>query len=150
MKDLFDASAAKAFKLRLATLRADSKRQWGRMNPAQAVAHCAMGLELAMGERRPPRTLFGRLAGWIVRPFSVGDDSPMRRNSRTVPGLAVEDERDLDKERKRLIYMIDRFVAGGPALCTTHPHSILGKLTPKQWAVLMFKHLDHHLRQFGV
>ena len=149
MKTLFDALAAQQFKQRLGKLRADSSRQWGKMNAAQAVAHLALALEVAMGDRRPPRTVFGRVAGWIVRPLSVGDDSPMRRNSPTVPGLAVEDERDLEKERRRLFGLIDRFVAGGPSVCTTHPHSILGPLTPQQWAVLMFKHLDHHLRQFG-
>jgi len=38
----------------------------------------------------------------------------------------------------------------GPAGCTKHPHSFFGKLTPEEWAILSYKHLDHHLRQFGV
>jgi transposase InsO family protein len=46
--------------------------------------------------------------------------------------------------------VIDRFVAAGPKSCTTHPHSFFGPLTPEEWAILMYKHLDHHLRQFGV
>jgi LPS sulfotransferase NodH len=46
--------------------------------------------------------------------------------------------------------MIDRFVAAGPKGCTTHPHSFFGRLTAEEWAILMYKHLDHHLRQFGV
>jgi hypothetical protein len=46
--------------------------------------------------------------------------------------------------------LIDRFVASGPAGCTNHPHSFFGRLTPEEWAILMYKHLDHHLRQFGV
>jgi len=59
-------------------------------------------------------------------------------------------ERDLKAERERLRGLIERFVAGGRAGCTTHPHSFFGKLTPEEWAILMYKHLDHHLRQFGV
>jgi LPS sulfotransferase NodH len=46
--------------------------------------------------------------------------------------------------------LIDRFAAAGPQGCTKNPHSFFGRLTPQEWATLMYKHLDHHLRQFGV
>jgi hypothetical protein len=107
-------------------------------------------VELALGDRKPPRVLIGRLIGGIIKPKVLGDDAPMRRNSPTVKGLVVLDERDLDKERERLLAVIDRFAAAGPAGCTNHPHSFFGRLTPEEWAVLEYKHLDHHLRQFGV
>ena len=148
MKSLFGAQAAAEVKERLARLRPDSPRQWGRMNAAQAVAHCAANLELALGERRPPRKFVGRLIGRLVKPLALGDDRPMRRNSPTVAEVEVEDERELEPERRRLYGLIDRFVESGPAGCTTHPHSFFGPLTPQEWAVLMYKHLDHHLRQF--
>jgi hypothetical protein len=63
--------------------------------------------------------------------------------------MVVRNERDIEVERTRLSELIDRFVAGGPATCTTHPHSFFGRLTPEEWSMLMYKHLDHHLRQFG-
>ena len=78
------------------------------------------------------------------------NDEPMRRNSPTVEGLVVRDKRDLEIERKRLFGLINRFVAAGWNGCTKHPHSFFGQLTPNEWAILMYKHLDHHLRQFGV
>lgn len=148
MKNLFEAQAAAEVKERLSRLRPDSRPQWGRMNVAQAVAHCSAGLELASGVRRPPRKLIGLLIGRLVKPLALGDDRPMRRNSPTVPGVEVKDERELEPERRRLYGLIDPFVAAGPAGCTTHPHSFFGRLTPQEWAVLMYKHLDHHLRQF--
>jgi hypothetical protein len=74
----------------------------------------------------------------------------MRRNSPTAKTLVVADKRDLAAEQKRLCGLIDQFCAAGPAGCTTHPHSFFGPLTPEEWAALMYKHLDHHLRQFGV
>jgi transposase InsO family protein len=46
--------------------------------------------------------------------------------------------------------MIDCFADAGPKGCTAHPHSLFGRLTPEEWATLMYKHVDHHLRQFGV
>jgi hypothetical protein len=87
--------------------------------------------------------------GLIVKPMALGSDEPMRRNSPTMKELVVQDARDLGTERQRLRELIDRFAAAGPAGCTTHPHSFFGRLTPQEWAILMHKHLDHHLRQFG-
>jgi len=120
------------------------------MSAAQALAHCAAALEMAMGEIKPPRALAGRLMGFLIKPRVVGSDEMLRRNSPTVRGLLVRGERNLDAERTRLSVLIDRFVSGAPSVCTAHPHSFFGPLTPAEWAVLMYKHLDHHLRQFSV
>jgi hypothetical protein len=150
VKNLFETARVDELKERVARLTPQSPRQWGKMNSAQAVAHCAMGFELPSGERKPPRALIGLLIGGIIKPLALGDDKPMRRNSPTVKGLAIVDERDLAKERQRLCAALDRFAAAGPSGCTTHPHSFFGRLTPDEWAILMYKHVDHHLRQFGV
>src|SRR5580704_14249949 len=150
MKNLFEAARAGEVKQRITQLSPDSERLWGKMNPAQAMEHCSRGMELALGDRIPPRLLVGRIIGRMVKPMALGNDEPMRRNSPTVKGLVVQDERDLGTERTRLCGLIDRFAAAGPAGCTTHPHSFFGRLTPDEWAILMYKHLDHHLRQFGV
>ena len=150
MRNLFDVARVEEVKQRIARLRPDSERQWGTMNASQMVEPCSRGLELALGDRLPPRLFFGTIVGWLIKPLALGNDKPMRRNSPTVEGLLVEDERDLGKEQERLRELIDRFVASGPAGCTNHPHSFFGRLTPEEWAILMYKHLDHHLRQFGV
>src|SRR5580658_8719244 len=150
MKNLFEAARVEEVKQRIAQLRPDSERQWGTMNPAQALEHCSRGIETALGDKTPPRVLVGRLLGWIVKPKVMGNDEPLRRNSPTMKELVVRDERDLGTERMRLYALIDRFAAAGPAGCTTHPHAFFGRLTPEEWAILTYKHLDHHLRQFGV
>jgi hypothetical protein len=149
MKNLFEGERVDEVKRRIAGLRPDSERQWGRMNAAQAVEHCSRGFELALGERLPPRVFVGRIIGGMVKAKVMADDEPLRRNSPTVKGLVVNDDRNLEAERRRLCEMVDRFVAAGPTGCTAHPHSFFGRLTPEEWATLMYKHLDHHLRQFG-
>jgi hypothetical protein len=149
VKNLFEPVSVTELKQRIAQLRPESARQWGKMNPAQALAHCARGLEMALGDKIPPRMLIGRMIGRIVKPMAIGNDEPMRRNSPTMPQLVVHDQPDMVAERARLSTLIDRFAAGGPKGCTTHPHSFFGPLTPDEWAILMYKHLDHHLRQFG-
>jgi Protein of unknown function (DUF1569) len=150
MKNMFESGRAQEMKQRIAQLKADSARQWGTMKPAQALEHCSRGVETALGDKKPPRVFVGRLLGWIVKPKLMGNDEPLRRNTPTARVLVVKDERDLETERARLVGLIDRLAAAGPAGCTTHPHAFFGPLTPDEWAILMYKHLDHHLRQFGV
>lgn len=148
MKNLYDAATAEEVRQRIARLHPDSQRQWGTMNVAQAVAHLSAGMELATGDSKPPRKVVGVLIGWIIKPLLLGNDEPMRRNSSTM--IPVTDERKLDVEQERLCKLIDRFVSADPGGCTTHPHSFFGRLKAEEWAILVYKHLDHHLRQFGV
>ena len=149
MKTLFDRTVVEEVKARVRSVRRDSPRQWGKMSATQAIAHCAKGMEMAVGDLRPPRVFIGRIFGPLVKPLAIGNDQPMKRNAPTAPELVVSGEPDLDVERERLCALIDRFAVGGPAQCTTHPHAFFGRLAPEQWADLMYKHLDHHLRQFG-
>jgi hypothetical protein len=150
MKHLFDIVRVDEVKGRLRTLQPTSERQWGRMTAPQALAHCALSLEMALGDSMPPRMFIGRIIGGMVKARALGNDQPLRRNTPTAPGLVITDERDLERERQRVTILVDRFAAGGPTGCTTHPHTFFGRLTPEEWAILMYKHLDHHLRQFGV
>ena len=150
MKDLFDAEAAMQINERIRRVEAGSKRQWGKMNAAQTLAHCATTMEWAVGDSFAPRMFVGRILGSLVKFKVLKDDSAMKRNAPTAKSLVVADERDLRKERERLCALIDRFSQGGPQYCTRHAHPFFGPLTPEEWARLMYKHLDHHLRQFGV
>jgi len=150
MKNFFDSAKVDEVKQRIARLRPDSPRQWGKMSAAQAMAHCATTMEWAVGDSFAPRMFAGRILGPMVKSRVLKDDAPMRRNTPTAKSLVVADERDLGKERQRLCSLIDRFSAGGPQGCTKHAHTFFGPLTPEEWARLMYKHLDHHLRQFGV
>jgi hypothetical protein len=151
VKNLFEPAAPEEIRSRISRLAPDSQRQWGKMTPAQALAHLAAFMELALGDARPPRMFIGRVIGPLAKRLTVNrENGQVPRNSPTTPGYAVTDERDFDKERERLRQSIDRLAACGPAGCTTHPHPFFGRLTPDEWAVLSYKHLDHHLRQFGV
>lgn len=150
MKNLFEAATVEEVKIRMARLTPDSARLWGKMSPAQALAHCSAAMQMAVGEKSPPRMLIGRLLGRLAKKAVIVNEKPMLRNSGTHKSLVVNDERDFVAERQRLSEFIDRFAAGGPAACTKHPHFFFGPLTPQEWAALMYQHLDHHLRQFQV
>jgi uncharacterized protein DUF1569 len=151
MKNLFDPAAANQLKARLAQLQPQSERRWGRMTAAQMLAHCAVSMQWAVGEVVPEKgPLPARVFGSLIKPLVFRNDDPIRKNAPTTKSLIVTGDRDLGHERDRLSGLIDKFVAAGPAGCTTNPHSFFGSMTPEQWAILMYKHLDHHLRQFGV
>jgi hypothetical protein len=150
MKNLFEAATAKEIKERIAKLEPKSERQWGKMTAPQAMAHCSVAMEWAVGDSVAPRMFVGRILGPMAKSQVLKDEKPMRRNTPTAKSLVVADERDLGKERERLCALVDRFAVSGPPGCTRHPHTFFGRLTPEEWATLMYKHLDHHLRQFGV
>jgi Protein of unknown function (DUF1569) len=151
MKNLFDPTVANQVKARLGQLDPRSARRWGKMTAAQMLAHCSVSMQWAVGEVVPEKlALPARLMGRLIKPLVFRNDEPMRKNSPTALSLIIADERNLDTERDRLSGLIDKFAARGPAGCTRNQHSFFGKLTPDEWAILMYKHLDHHLRQFGV
>jgi hypothetical protein len=153
MKNLFDATTAEDVQQRIAQLKPDTARVWGTMYPAQMLAHCSQAMEMAVGDRNPPRMFIGRIFGPMLRRIAIGNEDPLRRNTPTAKDLLVQGDRSLETERPRLIGLIGligRFSSAGPAGCTTHAHTFFGRLTPQEWATLMYKHTDHHLRQFGV
>jgi Protein of unknown function (DUF1569) len=149
MEDLLDPATGEQLRLRIRSVGAASERQWGKMSAAQMMEHCARGLEMATGDLKPPRKLMGRLLGGVVKPMVLKEGEPMRRNSPTAPVLIVEGDVDLESSRTRLLGVLDRFVAGGEQRCSQHPHAFFGALEPREWSTLMYKHLDHHLRQFS-
>jgi hypothetical protein len=150
MKNLFEAGTAKEIKERIGRLCPTSQRQWGKMTAPQAMAHCSAVMEWAVGDRVEPRMFVGRIFGPIAKSQVLKDEKPMGRNAPTAKSLVVKDDRDLGKECQRLSALVERFCAGGPQGCTRNPHTFFGSMTPEEWAALMYKHVDHHLRQFGV
>ena len=148
MKSLFDAKDCEALCARINALDANRARQWGKMNVSQMLCHCGRPLEGAIGERPVKQKLIGKILARFVLP-SVFSEKPFGKGGPTDPSFVVADERDFVTERGRLLTLIDRFVQHGAAEVAKEPHVFFGKLTGEQWGQLMYKHIDHHLQQFG-
>ena len=148
MKNLFDKSTLEEVMVRLSALQPGAQRQWGKMEVAQMLAHCSVTMEVATGQKFPKRLFIGRLLGPIAKPSFLGE-KPFSRNSPTDPTFVIREKREFEREKERLTQLVHRFGDGGETGCTTHPHSFFGVLTPGEWSRAMYKHLDHHLRQFG-
>jgi len=148
MNSLFDPQTSQEIIQRINNLTVDSPRQWGKMDVAQMLAHCAFSMETAIGEQNPPRTLLGKLVGRLMQ-GELTNEKLMGKNLPTHSQYVMVDSKDFGREKIRLITFIKRFSENGESKVTKNPHPFFGNITPMQWSSGSWKHLDHHLRQFG-
>jgi hypothetical protein len=149
MKNIFNQLHSEEILNRIDKLSPNSKPQWGKMDVAQMLAHCSSFQDIAMGHSFPARGWLGILIGNFVKPIFY-NDKPLAQNMSTIPTILIEDEKEFETEKEKLKQKIITFQTNGPEKCTTHPHPFFGKLTSEQWGKGIYKHLDHHLKQFGV
>ena len=148
MISLRDTAENKNILQRLEQLRGDASPRWGKMNPAQMLVHCQRPLLVAAGKLPLKRGLLGRLFGRMAKKKFITSDAPFNQNSPTDPRFLDSDAQDFERERDELVGLVQAFAGVGAT--TRDPHPFFGPLTPEEWDRLMWKHLDHHLRQFGV
>lgn len=149
MKNLFDNSTIEEVVNRLNSLTPQSQRQWGKMEVAQMLAHCKEAFKVPLMEKSPPRMFMGYLIGWMIK-NKLYNDSPWKQNLPTAPQFIIKDERNFELERKGLLSLVNQFHNDNPERIATIVHPMFGKYTGEQWGKAMYKHLDHHLQQFGV
>ena len=149
MKNLFHKETYEETIQRLIALEPSAKREWGKMEAAQMLAHCKAAFSVPLSEKKIPRTFVGIAFGWMFK-HSLYNDKPWKQNLPTAAAFKITDIRNFDKEKRELTALIDQFYTLGPAKVGLHPHPVFGSYTSDQWGQAMYKHLDHHLRQFGV
>ena len=150
MQSLFNKDHCEEFISRINSLNGQTQPQWGKMKVAQMLTHCQMPIRVALGDLKPKinpvvRFLFGRAAK-----RQLVQDHEFKKNTPTFSEAKISDDRVFDDERKKLIHLIEEFQGAGPKGLTKDPHPFFGEMTVRDWDLLQVKHLDHHLRQFGV
>lgn len=149
MNNLFEAQQAVEILLRLSKLNPGSAPLWGKMNVSQMMAHCQVPIEVALGEKELKRTVIGFVFGGIAKKQIISD-KPIKKSLPTDPSFIVKDDRDFFSEFQKLENQIKKFTESEPAKVAARSHPFFGKMSGEEWGVLNWKHLDHHLRQFGV
>lgn len=146
--NLFEPQAVEEVLSRLNAIQPNTPAQWGKMNAAQMMAHCTAGFQNFFGEIKIKHSFLGKLFGKVAkrRAFS---DKPMGKGLPTDPNYKMTSEKDFAKEKESLVQYIKRFASEGYAT-TESMHPFFGKMSAQEWATLGYKHLDHHLKQFGV
>lgn len=148
MKSLFEPAGLQEVVDRLNRITPESTRQWGTMTVDQMLAHCNGALDMGSGAISPKRVFIGRIIGPLFR-ANYSNEKPFSPSSPTSQELKVESPRDFQREKDLLRVKISQFAAAGEAGVTKHPHPFFGPLSPREWGIGMYKHLDHHFRQFG-
>jgi len=148
MRNLFEPAAKQSILERLGALSPGAARQWGKMDASQMMAHCSVALEAGTGDKPLKQKLIGKIFAPFVRSSFLGE-KPFGKNSPTDPAFIVTDARDFAREKERLAGLVARFCERGPSEAGKYIHSFLGRISGDDWGVIMYKHLDHHLRQFS-
>jgi hypothetical protein len=148
MQSLFDTATYNEIISRMNKLSPESKAQWGKMSVAQMLAHCKEAFKVPLSEKKLPRPLIGLLLGWMIK-SKLYNESPWKKNLPTAPNFIIKDERNFNSEKEQLLDLINKFYKAGPDGISKYPHPFFGKFTPAQWGMSMYKHIDHHLRQFA-
>jgi hypothetical protein len=149
IKNVYDPAVAAELVARLNTLAPETLPQWGKMNVAQMLAHCSVAYEMAFEDKHPPA---GALMGWVLRTFvkrAVVNTKPYPKGSPTAPAFKVSSQQDFEQERRRLIHYVERTAREGASFFEGRRSPSFGVLTAQEWSHLFYKHLDHHLTQFG-
>jgi hypothetical protein len=147
MKSVFNPAVHRELQERVQRLKPRQEAQWGKMSAAQMVAHLTDSLRMASGELEcTPKKVpirFSPLKELVLYVLPIPKGVP------TVPELIARKPGEWTAEiadlREQLNGLVER---GAEALAPSHP--AFGALSPKQWGVLVYRHMDHHLRQFGV
>jgi hypothetical protein len=147
METIWNAHSRRELQERLARLTWDAERKWGTMTAPQAVAHLVDAARLALGELPcEPANLPIRYA-----PFKqlIVYWLPFPKGAPTAPELLGRQPVSWSAEVADLSAVLDR-LGREPADRVWPDHPAFGRLTRRAWGVLVYRHTDHHLRQFGV
>ncbi len=147
MKSIFDEKTYQEILERMDKLSPESERKWGRMTVAQMLWHCQFPLRLAIKNKATSRKSNPLIR--LLFKKSLYNDKPWRKNLPTVPVAKAREEKDFSEELIKLKEMVSELHKLKDRK-DWNPHPIFGAFTPDQWGKLEYKHLDHHLRQFGV
>ena len=135
---------------RINTLTPESQRQWGKMDVSQMLAHCCVAYEMIYEPDKHPKPnfLMGMILKLFVKRIVTGEGTP-KKNNPTAPQFIIKSDKDFEKERARLVAYIQKTQELGEGEFDGKMSHSFGVLSKAEWNNMLYKHLDHHLTQFG-
>lgn len=147
--DIFDPAVTAALVARIRSLTPQSRPLWGKMAVGQMLAHCCVPYEMVYEDRHPRPAAPVRLLLRLFVKRSCVNGKPYGRNKATAPAFIIRDTRDFTVERDRLVAFVEQTQRLGSSHFEGRESLSFGALTSREWSNLFYKHLDHHLAQFG-
>lgn len=140
----------KEIQQRIHSLNEQSERKWGQMNVGQMLRHCDNILKVGLGKVILPKTnIFIKTIGSFTKIEMRIFNNGIPRNMPTFAMVKVSENCNFEKSRTELLITICEFVSKAEKNNLISQHELFGKMTPKDWGFMEYKHLDHHLKQFG-
>lgn len=149
MKSVFNPNDSAELISRIEKLNANSKANWGKMSVAQMLAHCNVTYELVYDNKHPKPNAFKKFILKALVKNLVVNEKPYKKSSQTAPEFVIKDEKNFEEEKTRLINHIKKTQELGEAYFDNKESHSFGPLTKTEWNNMFYKHLDHHLTQFG-
>ncbi len=150
LPNIFTKSVADGVIQRINNLTASTQGQWGKMAVAQMLAHCCVSYEMVYENNHPKPNAFVKFMVTLMAKKAVVSETPYPKNGRTAPAFIIKEDRNFEVEKSRLIAYIKRTQELGEAHFDGKESHSFGNLTKTDWNNLFYKHIDHHLSQFGV
>jgi hypothetical protein len=150
MKSVFDQNDSNEIINRINLLMPETKGLWGKMTVAQMLAHCNVTYEMAYENIHPEPNSFVKLILKLFVKKSVVGETPYKKSVQTAPAFIMKEEKDFAKEKERLITYVKKTVELGESYFDGRKSLSFGTLNKTEWNNMFYKHLDHHLSQFGV
>ncbi len=150
MKNVFDLKDSSKIIDRINNLGSSSQGLWGKMNVSQMLAHCNVIYEMIYSDIHPKPKGFKKLIFKLLVKLFVVNEKPYKKNLRTASHFLIVQEKEFENEKNRLIDYITKTQNLGETYFRNKESHSFGVLSIKEWNIMLYKHLDHHLRQFGV
>jgi hypothetical protein len=149
-KNIFEAAVSAEMVNRINQLTPNTQPLWGKMNASKMLAHCSVTYEMIYDNKHPKPNALMRFVLKLFVKKGVVNETPYPKNSPTAPVFIIKDDKNFEVEKIRLIEYINKTLALGPNYFENKESLSFGKLTTSEWNNMLYKHLDHHLSQFGV
>jgi hypothetical protein len=143
---IFHKAGNEAMIVRINSLTPESQALWGKMTVDQMCKHCTSAIVVAFGKRIKVNFLM-RFLGKMMKEKIF--NSEFKKNSPTAKEFVFTDHYNFQEAKNDFITEFKKFAEGHQSIKTTD-HPFWGKMTYEDWNKLMWNHVDHHLRQFGV
>ncbi len=150
LPNIFTIEATAKIIERINKLSAVSQPNWGKMSVAQMLAHCNVTYEMIYDNiHKKPNAFFKFILKMMIK-NKVVSETMYERNSRTAPQFIIKETKDFNVEKQRLVDFINKTQQLGEAYFDNKESHSFGSLNKTEWNNMLYKHLNHHLTQFGV
>lgn len=146
MKSIFEKKVVQELLTRIDTLTDGTQNQWGKMTAYQMLKHCTLSEEMYLGKKMYKRLFIGRLFGAMSLKSILKNDAVMKKNEPTHPEFKITGNGDFEAEKQKWKSLLQEYASFSNA---GFIHPFFGKMDKKQIGEYVYKHTDHHLRQFN-